>query len=209
MAPLNKPRFRRTLERGRYASVATLRVRISGKRPTRTELVRGLPGRSPDKRSDGQVRSMYDESNLELRVGSELNLSTVATPDPKNDNDPFEMTMYLNWQKSYPVWVAVVENAAEVEDENGAQKTRTPCRLVLAFSCVAHKKPKNGRSSPFLPSFLLSFLFLMMSGTSANNKSSSTSITFKILTAIRTVMGECHLIQLSRFDPYLEDYLEL
>ena len=58
--------------------VTTLRVRISGKRPTQTELVRGLPGRSPDKRSDGQVRSIYDESNLELREGSELNLSTVG-----------------------------------------------------------------------------------------------------------------------------------
>ena len=54
-------------------------MRISGKRPTRTELVRGLPGRSPDKRSDGQVRYVCeDESNLELREGSELNLITAG-----------------------------------------------------------------------------------------------------------------------------------
>ena len=53
-------------------------MRISGKRPTRTEFVRGLPGRSPDKRSDDQIRDVYDQSNLELREDCVLNLSAVG-----------------------------------------------------------------------------------------------------------------------------------
>ena len=53
-------------------------MRISGKRPTRTELVRGLPGRSPDKRSDDQIRDVYDQSNLELREDCVLNLFAVG-----------------------------------------------------------------------------------------------------------------------------------